>query len=435
MAANDSGYLHPAEAYRGKILAIRRLFEKSATKAVILFGLRVAALMRKDSIGWGLPGWRPIFEAFIVLLIVFMPVIHSWKLLLPLLLLLWLCSSGRGNFAAKELGLFWIVLAINACLAVGLKSQFPYLLDWGYYLGIAYIAGKVFTTRFGLKICSFICYSSLLWILLGLAQQWVGIPTPPGWLDREQGSLITVRIYSVFSNPNIYALYLINILIFTCYFLCGRSYRAADWSKLHFWPLLWLAPVLVSLYFTYSRFAWFMAITFLVFWFWPGLGKRRWLILLIATLFLLTLHGFKIRTATLLNLSDNSMRYRIRIWQGSLKAISKYWLWGIGCGNFQLVYPWYQVKETVSVHTHQLFLQLWLENGIASLMAFLWLMKKLVLGFLNARPFTKLMTTQIIVFLVYGLVETWSQNHLINGYFWLFGGLLLSSKSEELMKE
>jgi O-antigen ligase len=416
--------------YKIKIPSIRRVFEKSVIWRAITVWLQVAAVLRSGSIVWGLPKWRPVIEAVIILLIVFMPVLNNWGLLLPLLLLLWLSGNGRTNPAAKELAVFLLALAISACLSTGLKSGISSLTDYGCYLGIAYLSGKVFSVQFGAKIAQYICYSSLLWIAIGLAQQWVGVPTPPGWLGREQGALITVRSYSLFGNPNIYGLYLLGVLALICYLIS----KPPALSKLRFWLIFLLILVLISLYFTYARFAWLIGIVFLCFWFRPKQGKWRWLFLLIIPLLLLTIQGFRARTATLLNLSDSSMWYRLRIWRGVVSAIADFWLWGAGPGSFQATYPWYQIKNTVSVHAHQLYLQIWLENGILSLAAFLSLAAKMSLNCFADRRSTQF-TFVIIVFLVYGLVETWSQNLLIGGYFWLFCGLWISSKREEFMEQ
>jgi putative inorganic carbon (HCO3(-)) transporter len=178
-----------------------------------------------------------------------------------------------------------------------------------------------------------------------------------------------------------------------------------------------------------------LGIVFLAYWFWPKLSKRRWSILLMTPLFLLTLQGFKIRMATLVTLTDSSLWYRVRIWQGVIKALPSFWLWGAGPGSFPMIYPWYQIKDTVSAHAHQIFLQLWLENGILSLASFLWLIKKMNLGFTKAHQLTKGIAMVIMIFLGYGLTETWFQNRLIGGYFWLFCGLWISSKGEGLVAE
>jgi putative inorganic carbon (hco3(-)) transporter len=394
----------------------------------------IAALLRKRLIGWGLPEWKGIFEAVSILIIIFMPVLNSWGLLLPLLFLLWLCSEGKSNPVVKELAVFWLAMVFSACLSASLKSGIQSLTTYSSWLLITYLSGKTFSVQFSKKLINFLVYSCSLWLGIGLMQQWAGVPTPLGWLGKEQSNLITVRSYSLFGNPNIYALYLLSMLVFSSYLIT----ESADWRKLKICRLLlvliWII-VLVALYFTYSRFAWVLGIVFLIFWFWDKLGKWRWPILMMAPLLLLALRGFKIRMATLITLTDSSLWYRIRIWQGVLKALPNFWLWGAGPGSFLTIYPWYQIKDTISAHAHQLFLQLWLENGIFSLAAFLWLFRKMALRFMGVPEFTKAIATVIIIFLGYGLTETWVQNRLIGGYFWLFCGLLLSLKDEELVTE
>jgi putative inorganic carbon (HCO3(-)) transporter len=122
-------------------------------------------------------------------------------------------------------------------------------------------------------------------------------------------------------------------------------------------------------------------------------------------------------------------------WKGVIKAIADFWLWGVGPGSFQAIYPWYRLKNTISAHAHQLYLQVWLENGILSLAAFTWFLKKLIIDCFAGSKLTRTLAIIIVIFLGYGLVESWSQNRLLGGYFWLFCGLLASSKGEESVAE
>ena len=422
---------------------ICRLAEKSImqafVKAVTVFGLSVAAILRNKLIHWGLAGWKPVFEAAIILIVVLMPILNSWELLLPLLMLLWLCSEGQSNPIAKELWVFWLALIISACFSGSLRFGMQSLITYSSWLGITYLSGKVFSWQFSKKLLHFLVFTSLFWLSIGLMQQWVGVPTPPGWLGQEQSNLIAVRSYSLFGNPNIYALYLVSMVVLTCYLMTDSMVLAQKFSRIHqLLLLLLLLLILVALYFTYSRIAWILGIIFLAFWFWPKLGKWRWPIIFMVPLFLVTLQGFKVRMATLVTLTDSSLWYRVRIWQGVIKALSGFWLWGAGPGSFGAVYPWYQIKDTISAHAHQIFLQLWLENGILSLVAFLWLIKKMNLGITHTHAgadhqLTKAIAIVIVIFLGYGLTETWFQSLLIGGYFWLFCGLWISSKGEGLV--
>ena len=415
---------------------ISSIYLTSTTHALAVYFQGVASILRDKLIKQGLPDWRPLFEAFIILLLVFMPVLNSWATILPLLMLLWLGGDGRVHPLAKELAVFWIAMMVSAVFSGGLKAGSRDFTNYSSWLLIAYWSGKTFSGHFPKKILYFLVYSCLLWLGIGWMQQWAGVPTPPGWLEPEQRGFITVRSYSVFGNPNIFALYILMMMVFTCYLISDSLRLASKNLWIHKLLLIFILICnLISLYSTYSRFAWLLGILFLLCWFWPISGKWFQPVILLIPFLLLMLPGFKIRLAGLVTLTDSSLGYRIRIWQAVSKAIADFWLWGSGPGSFTTIYPWYQIQNTISAHAHQLFLQLWLENGIFSLVVFLWLAWSMVKGCFTDYGMAKTLALTLLIFLGYGLVETWSQNHVLGGYFWFFCGLWISLKDGEFITE
>lgn len=427
---------------------------------------------------WGLKRWQPYLESLLIILVVLMPVLKSWELTMPLLLLLWMGSDGTVNLLTGELFGLWAVWILSAALSGSFKAGLPSLISFSGWLGIAYWSGKVVSEKLGRKILLFLGYSSLLWTIIGFWQQISQVPTPAGWLSNAQMNWIKVRSYSVFGNPNIFALYLLGILSIISDLLI-ESYRYPK-TAICFWRkqsssdfflypmkksrfsgygrwiysasliLIFLA-VLIALYFTYSRGAWFLGIIFLGLRFGPYFGQRRWMILGITFLFLGTLRGFQIRMGPLLSLTDSSLWYRVRIWQGVFRAIFDHLLWGSGPGSFPWIYPWYQIGTVASLHAHQLYLQIWLENGFFSLIAFFGLFRKMIVsswpifgckGVPAQKGYfaTTILQTSIslaaiiLLYLGYGLAETWTQNQLIGGYFWFFCGLWISSQGKEIAR-
>ncbi|MFH2136995.1 MAG: O-antigen ligase family protein [Candidatus Omnitrophota bacterium] len=72
-----------------------------------------------------------------------------------------------------------------------------------------------------------------------------------------------------------------------------------------------------------------------------------------------------------LNNSNNSLTQRVNYWTSSILMIKENPIAGVGAGNFGLVYP--RFKKTSANETnyaHNLFLQLWVENGIFYLACF-----------------------------------------------------------------
>jgi O-antigen ligase len=415
-------------------------FAESGLAKIVGLGKRFGISLWEQSYRFGMRRWQPLFEAVTILLVVFMPVLGHWLLLIPLLLLMWLSQSRYTSLLTKELLLFGTVMTVSACLSEGFRAGVPVLITSIEYLIMAYLTGQTFQARFSRKLLLYLSCSSLLWMGIGMLQQWSGIPTPPGWLAPLQRNSISVRSYSLFGNPNIYALYLLSIFVLGSYFIF-RTWTGSTEKRKVFtvyrigWTLL-LVMVLFSLYFTYTRSAWLIGLILLVIFVLSSefkSGQWRWLILLLIPLLLLSIQGFRVRTATLLTMTDSSLWYRIHIWQGVLKCIHQYWLWGSGPGSFLLIYPWHQFKDTFSAHAHQLFLQIWLENGILSMIAYFWLVRKVIKSCRTGKDYlTRIVGLIITIFLIDGMVETWSESSLMNGYFWLFCGLGISLKSGEI---
>jgi putative inorganic carbon (hco3(-)) transporter len=374
--------------------------------------------------------WVEVLEGLSLLLITLMPVFNGWWPLIPLLILLPTvpAESSREIPGRKSTGLFpfWLAIFISAIFSPGLKAGITGLIDFSVWLLIAGLVSRVYSVEFAKKVIRWIVFSSLFWLGIGLSQLWAGVPTPPGWLGPEQSNLILVRIYSVFINPNNYALYLVSILVFSVY-LAAESGRV--WEKLIYLIIFLLASI--SLYFTFSRTAWIIGGAFLIVWSWRRLGRRRWLVFGTLIFALLILAGFKTRFISLAA-PNNTLWYRIQIWRGVFRAIQRYWLWGTGPGGFELVYPAYQIGNTVSQHAHQLYLQLWLEHGIFGLFLFGLAMKKSLRGFFSVSDnYIRALMVSVSIFLAAGLSETWYMNWFIGGYFWFLFGLLLALQSKE----
>ena len=70
---------------------------------------------------------------------------------------------------------------------------------------------------------------------------------------------------------------------------------------------------------------------------------------------------------------DTSTSYRVYIWMGTFNMLRDYWLCGIGLGSdaFNTIYPHYSYAGIVAPHSHNLYLQLLVENGILGLVSFL----------------------------------------------------------------
>ena len=76
------------------------------------------------------------------------------------------------------------------------------------------------------------------------------------------------------------------------------------------------------------------------------------------------------------NMNDTSTSYRVAIWMGTIAMLKDYWFSGIGLGitSFNKVYPIYAYSGTTAQHSHNLYLQIMVENGIMGLIMFIGIM-------------------------------------------------------------
>lgn len=368
--------------------------------------------------------WGKTLETGIVLTIALMPVLNSWGALLALNSLLYVIRFPERKLPDTGLLFFWLALTFNALMAVGIAGL-GRLVTVTVWLLIAALTGRVFTVKFTRKVIEFLLLTALFWMVIGLWQQAAGVSTPDHWLEQGQNLLISVRSYSVFGNPNIYGLYLLSILILA---LSGISSKERICRPL---PLAVLILGSISLYFTYSRTAWFLGIAALLLWFGKGFFSNRYLHIGIGLLLLLDLPGFKARLGPE-NFSESTLGFRTQIWRNTLTIIADYWQWGSGPGSFSEVYGSYPVGNGLVRHGHQLYLQLWLENGFISLAAFFRVIVKSLSGFTNLAENVKAVALVIVIFLAAGFTETWWVHQFLGGYFWFLVGLLQSMRAGQI---
>lgn len=375
--------------------------------------------------------WHGLIEGMVILGVVFMPVLVAWECLIPLLILLWITGPVKKNrevhtrkgASGAGWGFLWFVIAVSSFLGPGFTAGLPVLARFGSWFILAWLIGRTFTPEMSERILKYLVYTSLIWLTIGFWQLWSGAPTPQGWLGVMQAAIIPVRIYSVFGNPNIFALYLLSILVLS------QDLSLQCTAKIERYCLTGIfLLVMAALYFTYTRMAWFSTALCLI----VRSDRSKWRLVMLVTgiivLLLLMLPDFNIRLGSLINLHDSSLEYRIQIWRGVWNALRDFWLWGAGPGSFQRIYPYYQIGRSVSQHAHQFYLQFWLEFGIFGLLAFLAVMKRVLTGYrlTGAHPTIKTLTLMLVIFLIYGFSETWYIHRYSGGYFWFLNGLLQS---------
>lgn len=186
------------------------------------------------------------------------------------------------------------------------------------------------------------------------------------WTDTELFSETLGRLTSTFENPNIYGEFL--LMVFPLALVMALSVRSVR-QRIFYIVTALLTGINFAL--TYSRGCYVaMAVILMIllcykgrYWIWPGVAA-----LVFSPLYLpQSVVG---RILSIGNLSDTSVSYRLNIYKGCFKMLSKYWWMGVGIGDsaFRSVYEIYALKAVEDApHAHNLILQTMCESGVIGL--------------------------------------------------------------------
>ncbi len=210
--------------------------------------------------------------------------------------------------------------------------------------------------------------------LVGIFQYLTGTSVmAEAWVDSEMFESIAGRAVGTLENPNMLGEYLILMIPLAVVMLVGHG------EGLRRIPAFVCLGIMgVCLILTWSRGAWlgliFAAILFLFIW------HRRAMWLFFAGVAAIPLLPYILpasiiqRFTSIGNLSDSSTSYRVNIWRAACEMLEDFGFTGIGIGEsaWFRVYPMYAYMGVETApHSHNLFLQIWLETGICGLTVFI----------------------------------------------------------------
>ncbi|HWR60016.1 MAG TPA: O-antigen ligase family protein [Clostridia bacterium] len=277
--------------------------------------------------------------------------------------------------------------------------------------------------------------STTLTSLYGLYQLRTVGATSEAWVDTTLFEDIKARVGSTFENPNVLGEYLVLIIPVAIAMLWGQR----GWIS-RLLTLGLTAIMLVCLVYTYSRGAYIgLMLAFALF---AVLRDRRFVVLGVIGLMLLPFvlpPSVINRFTSIGNLSDTSSNYRISVWLGSLKLAGDYWPSGIGLGlePFKLIYPKYSLNAAYAHHSHNIYIQLLIETGIAGFLTVFAMVavyyKTLLAGFFKTRD--RFISTFMIAaasgmagYLAQGMVENIWYNNRVLLTFWVMLALGMIAK-------
>ncbi len=269
---------------------------------------------------------------------------------------------------------FLVILFFGGMVSLSTGSRKPALLFVCLLLGYFEVVWLL-RERDWLLRCSVagVCAATLT-ALYGVAQYLLGTgEMAEAWVDAEMFSSIGGRAVGTLENPNMLGEYLILMLPLAVWMLVGHG------EGLRRFPAAVCIGVLgVCLILTWSRGAWlgmlFGLVAFVFIWH----HRAIWLLFAGAASipFLPAILPASIvqRFTSIGNLTDSSTSYRVHIWRAACDMLRDYGFSGIGIGEsaWFRVYPRYAYMGVETApHSHNLFLQIWLETGICGLLVFL----------------------------------------------------------------
>jgi len=287
-----------------------------------------------------------------------------------------LATDKEFSLRAVPLGGFVAVFALALCLGTlnsftfikSLKILFLHLSFILFY----FVAFQTLDTKkkWRAALVCFLLMSGFV-ALYGIYQNFAGVSSTASWVDQEMFKQIKTRVCSTFDNPNVLGEYLV-LLIPIAMALIWKS-KTNGQKTIYCGLLLALGACLI---FTWSRGAWlgvFLAlVVFLL------VMDKRWSLLAVLGICLIPMllssdSAIANRLLSIGNTTDTSTAYRVSIWRASGTMLKDFWLSGIGPGSdaFSMIYPKYALAgANFALHSHNLFMQLWVETGICGILSF-----------------------------------------------------------------
>ena len=192
------------------------------------------------------------------------------------------------------------------------------------------------------------------------------------WVDVTRFGDIGGRVTSLFSNPNILAVYLLLYFPLSLW----ATFSAQSRGRLRIFYAVTAAFAAVCILLTWSRGAWLGLFLECLLFLLLRSKKSRLVALFLPPIALLSVpvlpQNFRGRLFSIGDLGESSIRYRLQTWKGTWRMLESHPV-GIGVGEWawRIVYPPHAVSGTRTVmHAHNVFLQVATELGGVGVLIF-----------------------------------------------------------------
>jgi len=334
------------------------------------------------------------------------------------------------DLTAVALMLFIIVTLVSGVISLAPGTSIPIAILSSVFM-LAYLLVRIcFKNRSSIDFAlAIFILAAAITGLVAVYQVAVGYVNMT-WVDRDLFAALALRVYSTFGNPNVYGAYLLLAI--------PPAAAMIFYAKKPFYKLVAMGItglLLISLALTYSRGCYLaLAVSVLVF---VLLIEKRMIVLFVAGLaavpFVLPASMFA-RLASIVNLEDTSTAFRLNIYRASIRILEDFWMAGLGQGieAYNQVYPFYAFAAVPSPHSHNLFLQIFLETGIIGLVVFLAVLAcffRTQLSFIRrtsdfkCKVLSAALTAAVVGFLFQGMFDHVFYNYRVMLTFFIFIGI------------
>lgn len=275
----------------------------------------------------------------------------------------------KQSFVHMPIVVFILAIIIATVTSLDPMGSFRDLAIHLSALGLLFIMVNSVNSKSELNVMlTAFVFTATLVALYGIYQYFVGVELDPAWVDKAINPDITIRVFSVFGNPNILAEYLI-MSIPVSVALFWNSKRLIKKSIFLLTSMI-LAGTLVL---TLSRGGW-VGFAFGIFVFMFLVEKRLLLLCIpvgVLSVFVLP-QSIINRIQTIGNLTDSSNAWRITTWQITTDIIRDHWVAGVGFGYmpFKKTFETY-IRTMPTSHAHNTYLEIAAELGIVGIILFI----------------------------------------------------------------
>lgn len=243
-----------------------------------------------------------------------------------------------------------------------------------FYLVVFTMTSRVWLRRAVLAMLVSCTAISFYGLVQYVGQKVLGTASANEWVDEHMFGYITGRAVATLDNPNMLSVYLIIVLPVA---LCALI-TLAHGMRERIIAFISFAAIGLCLVFTWTRGAWLGAllsmVMFIMIW------SRRSIYAFICGVLALPFLPYIVpdniwaRFTSIGNFTDSSSAFRINILKSVSTILPQFMFNGIGLGEDS----WYVIWPKIAIngvewtaHTHNLYIQIWVQTGFVSLILFL----------------------------------------------------------------